>query len=126
MPSGFVRYSTRGPVTPSCTASRIGVIKGVSSADSAKLAAVFHDHRPRLRFVPLEEALSRTALVVDDKESISRCTQPAEPCVRGPHLRLIAVLHERLKHDAWSNEVGEPRNHEGSNEMPFRVAHLVA
>src|SRR5258706_14718352 len=65
-----------------------------------KLPRVLHDQRPCLRASPPEEAIGFLAFIEDDEQSRTGGAEPGEARVRRPRTHLIAVLHQRLEHDA--------------------------
>src|SRR5881398_3134507 len=94
-------------------------------AAPSKLAGVLHDQRSRLGPIPLEEAFGLATLVEDDKQSVAGGTEPPEPRVRRPGLRLIAVLYQGLEQDARRKEVRDARRNQRPDEVPLVQAHVV-
>src|SRR5207247_10856612 len=94
-------------------------------AAPSKLAGVLHDQRSRLGPIPLEEAFGLATLVADDKQSVAGGTEPPEPRVRPPGLRLIAVLHQRLEKNAGREEVRDTRRNQGADKVALVQAHTV-
>src|SRR5207247_389766 len=94
-------------------------------AAPSKLAGVLHGQRSRLGPIPLEEAVGFAPFIVDNKQTVAGRAQPAEPRVRRPGLRLIAVLYQRLAEHARREEVSDPRRNQGADEVALVQAHVV-
>src|SRR6266545_765125 len=102
---------------------RVGAV--VRSATPPKLPGVLHDQRARLGPIPPEEAIRLLAFVEHDEQTGAGRTEPGEPRIRRPRARLIAVLHERLRHDAGREEVRDPGGNERADEVALVQADVV-
>src|SRR5688572_33308884 len=94
-------------------------------APGAELPSVFDDEGPGLRPHPVEESLGDLPLVVHHEQPGARRVQPAEARVRGPGLRLIVVLHQRLDEDTRREEVTEAGADQRADEIALIEVYVV-
>ena len=95
------------------------------SSHPADLSRELHDQRPRLRPRQSKKPSASSPSLNTTNKPGARRAEPAEPRVRVPRPRLIAVLHQRLHEHARREEIRHPRADQPANERALIELHVV-